>query len=64
MSKATTTTRNAALSALLQAKQAQSRRHLRLIRGKFGKAIAHLSDSLRDSAWREFDRQCPNFGRY
>lgn len=34
----------------------KSRRHLRLVRGKFEKAIRGLSIPLQDSAMREFSR--------
>lgn len=46
-------------SLMRQAQACKSRRHARLIRGKFGKATSFLSESLRDSAARELDRQFP-----
>ena len=41
---------------LTQSRVAKSRRHLRLIRGKFSNAIRHLSFDLQESAMREFNR--------
>jgi|TARA_R110000868_G_C10516424_1_gene732671 hypothetical protein len=40
----------------------KSRRHYRLVRGSFQKAISHLSSDLQDSALREFDRVAKKFG--
>jgi hypothetical protein len=41
---------------LAQARNAKTRRHLRLIRGKFEKVICHLSIELQESALRAFNR--------
>lgn len=43
-------------SLMKQVRMVKSRRHLRLVRGKFEKAIRGLSIPLQDSAMREFSR--------
>jgi hypothetical protein len=48
---------NIATSSLQVAQKGiNSRRHLRLVRGKFQRAISGLSTDLQDSALRTFDR--------
>ena len=61
---AVTVVRNAPTNKIVpalfrQAHNATSRLQLRLIRGKLSRAISHLSEPLRLSAMREFDRQSP-----
>jgi len=56
-----TTTSHNVRSLLSQARRASSRIHLSLLRGKFDRALgaARLSEPLRESALREFDRIAP-----
>lgn len=42
----------------------ESRRQLRLVRGRFDKATVHLSCDLRDSALRTFDRIAKQHGKF
>lgn len=42
-----------------QASKCKSRRHYRLLRGKFQNAIANLSPALYESAMNEFRRAVP-----
>jgi hypothetical protein len=53
-----------AIGMMKQARRIKSRRHYRLLRGRFEKALrlAGLSESLRDSAMREFNRQATRSG--
>lgn len=53
-----------ATTIMRMARECKSRRYARLLRGKLAKIIAHLSDSLRDSAMREFDRALPVSMKY
>jgi CRP-like cAMP-binding protein len=49
---------------LLQARSAKTRRHLRMIRGRFQKCLLHLSSDLQESAMREFYRQAARPSAY
>lgn len=42
----------------------KSRRHYRLVRGSFQKALSYLSIDLQDSALREFDRMAKKHGNF
>lgn len=48
----------------IAAKGITTRRHLRLVRGTFDRLTANLSDDLRDSALRTFDRIAKEHGTF